>query len=100
MVVLGSRTHYCVNKRVQKAPNTNDACQELVEEDKCAYKFKANDLQDRFAVKKYGQNRIWDMEDLIEEGKAIKGTKTNFCFLSRIAYPCWRVAYDIDPPPF
>ena len=82
MVVLGSRTHYCVNKRIEKAPNKNDACQELVEEDKCAYKFKANDLQDRFAAKKHGQNRIWDMEDLIDEGKAIKGTMTNFCFLS------------------
>ncbi|KAF9149935.1 Fanconi anemia group J protein [Linnemannia schmuckeri] len=72
MVVLGSRTHYCVNKRIQKAPNKNDACQELVEDDKCSYKFKANDLQDRFSAKKRGQNRIWDMEDLIEEGKDIK----------------------------
>ncbi|KAF8944385.1 Fanconi anemia group J protein [Haplosporangium gracile] len=72
MVVLGSRTHYCVNKGIQKAPNKNDACQELVEDDKCSYKFKANDLQDRFSAKKRGQNRIWDMEDLIEEGKDIK----------------------------
>ncbi|OAQ24143.1 hypothetical protein K457DRAFT_24371 [Linnemannia elongata AG-77] len=108
MVVLGSRTHYCVNKRVQKAPNTNDACQELVEEDKCAYKFKANDLQDRFVVKKYGQNRIWDMEDLIEEGKAIKacpyfaarslalGAELIFCPYSYLIDPQIRKAMDID----
>ncbi|KAH7049992.1 helicase C-terminal domain-containing protein [Linnemannia elongata] len=108
MVVLGSRTHYCVNKRVQKAPNTNDACQELVEEDKCAYKFKSNDLQDRFAVKKYGQNRIWDMEDLIEEGKAIKacpyfaarslalGAELIFCPYSYLIDPQIRKAMDID----
>ncbi|KAF9130769.1 Fanconi anemia group J protein [Mortierella sp. 14UC] len=72
MVVLGSRTHYCVNDRIQKASNKNDACQELVEEDKCSYKFRASDLQDRFSIKKHGQNRIWDMEDLIEEGRAIR----------------------------
>ncbi|KAG0268519.1 Fanconi anemia group J protein [Linnemannia exigua] len=72
MAVLGSRTHYCVNEKIARVPNKNDSCQELVEEDKCAYKFRANDLQDRFSIKKHGQNRIWDMEDLIEEGRAIK----------------------------
>ncbi|KAF9138078.1 Fanconi anemia group J protein [Mortierella sp. GBA39] len=108
MVVLGSRTHYCVNKRIEKAPNKNDACQELVEDDKCAYKFKANDLQDRFAAKKHGQNRIWDMEDLIEEGKAIKacpyfaarslalGAELIFCPYSYLIDPQIRKAMDID----
>jgi Fanconi anemia group J protein len=81
MVVLGSRTHYCVNKRIDKAPNKNDACQELVDDDKCAFKFRANELQDRFSAKKNGQNRIWDMEDLIEEGKGMKGNNDSHVFV-------------------
>ncbi|KAK3810651.1 MAG: helicase C-terminal domain-containing protein [Linnemannia gamsii] len=108
MAVLGSRTHYCVNEKIARVPNKNDACQELVEDDKCAYKFRANDLQDRFSIKKYGQNRIWDMEDLIEEGRAIKacpyfasrsltlGAELIFCPYSYLIDPQIRKAMDID----
>ncbi|KAG0218376.1 Fanconi anemia group J protein [Mortierella sp. NVP41] len=103
-----SRTHYCVNKRIQKAPNKNDACQELVEDDKCTFKFKANELQERFSVRKRGQNRIWDMEDLIEEGKAMRacpyfaarslalGAELIFCPYSYLIDPQIRKAMDID----
>ncbi|KAF9921512.1 Fanconi anemia group J protein [Linnemannia zychae] len=108
IAVLGSRKHYCVNNRIQKASNLNDACQELVENDGCPYKFRANDLQEKFSIKKIGQNRIWDMEDLIEEGKGIRGcpyfasrsltqgAELIFCPYSYLIDPQIRKAMDIE----
>ncbi|KAF9183665.1 Fanconi anemia group J protein [Haplosporangium sp. Z 767] len=72
MVVLGSRNHYCVNPNLKRARNKNDACQDLLDNDKCFYKFKVANMFEMFSAPKRGQNRIWDMEDLITKGKAMK----------------------------
>ncbi|KAK3809038.1 MAG: helicase C-terminal domain-containing protein [Linnemannia elongata] len=105
-IYFGSRTHKQITQLVKELKS--NTVYRPMEDDKCSYKFKANDLQDRFAVKKHGQNRIWDMEDLIEEGKAIKacpyfaarslalGAELIFCPYSYLIDPQIRKAMEID----
>ncbi|KAH9260632.1 hypothetical protein BASA81_001099 [Batrachochytrium salamandrivorans] len=65
ITVLGSREQYCVNPKVQKdkTANRNDACNNLLKENKCPY-FAASSL----LAKQIG-NQIMDLEDLVARGK-------------------------------
>ncbi|KAG0260437.1 Fanconi anemia group J protein [Mortierella polycephala] len=108
MVVLGSRNHYCVNPNLKRTHNKNDACQELLDNDRCFYKFKVADMFEMFSAQKGGKNRIWDMEDLIKKGKAMKacpyftsrslalGAELIFCPYNYLIDPQIRKAMDID----
>lgn len=74
MAVLGSRTHYCINKTLDKEINKNDACQELLDTTRgCFLKNNANALSSRFSTPKKGKHRIWDMEDLVAAGSDMSG---------------------------
>ncbi|KAG0096794.1 Fanconi anemia group J protein, partial [Podila epicladia] len=68
MAVLGGRNHYCIHRKVKKAADKNDACQELVDAAGCHFKHKAEDLFQEMAR---GANIIWDMEDLVQKGEAM-----------------------------
>ncbi|KAG0216106.1 Fanconi anemia group J protein [Mortierella sp. GBA30] len=108
MVVLGSRNHYCINPKLKKVINKNDACQELLDAETCFYKHHTADLSEKFLIPKKGVNRIWDMEDLIAEGKAVYGcpyfaarslalgAELIFCPYSYLIDPQIRKAMDID----
>ncbi|KAG0302920.1 Fanconi anemia group J protein, partial [Dissophora globulifera] len=73
MVVLGSRNHYCINPRLESVVNKNDACQDLLDDDLCHMRHRANNLAESFGEDySSGGNKIWDMEDLISEGKEMR----------------------------
>lgn len=73
MVVLGGRNHYCINPKLKKAIDKNDACQELLDAESCIYKHKVADLFEKMVRDKKGHHRIWDMEDLIRKGNTMSG---------------------------
>ncbi|KAI8346303.1 helicase C-terminal domain-containing protein [Mortierella sp. GBAus27b] len=69
MAVLGSRNHYCINHRLANADNKNEGCQELLDNDRCYYKHHARELVTKLQLPKKSQNRIWDMEEIVQRGR-------------------------------
>lgn len=67
MVVLGSRSHYCINPALKKAVNKNDGCQDLLDDKGCLWKHNVRELEIR------SMGKIWDMEDMIANGKSKRG---------------------------
>ncbi|KAI9164626.1 hypothetical protein H9P43_008485 [Blastocladiella emersonii ATCC 22665] len=69
MAVLGSRTHYCINKMVRRAPgNINDACSDAIEHKTCTYFKNATALASSHQLPP-----IWDVEDMRGLGMELKG---------------------------
>uniref|UniRef100_K3X4V5 Helicase ATP-binding domain-containing protein n=1 Tax=Globisporangium ultimum (strain ATCC 200006 / CBS 805.95 / DAOM BR144) TaxID=431595 RepID=K3X4V5_GLOUD len=66
MCVLGSKSHFCINKKANKDPaEVDDKCRQLLDVNKCAYATKrrnTNDLR-RLAPP------VWDIEDLVALAK-------------------------------
>ncbi|KFH69534.1 hypothetical protein MVEG_04345 [Podila verticillata NRRL 6337] len=108
MVVLGGRNHYCINPKLKKNVDKNDACQELLDAENCIYKHKVGDLFEKMVRDKKGHHRIWDMEDLIRKGNAMNacpyfaarslalGAELIFCPYNYLIDPSIRKAMDID----
>ena len=70
MVVLGSRNHYCINPALKKVANKNDGCQDLLDDPHkgCLWKHNVREMEIR------SLGKIWDMEDMIANGKSKRGT--------------------------
>ncbi|KAF1326665.1 Fanconi anemia group j, partial [Globisporangium splendens] len=66
MCVLGSKSHFCINKKANKDPGeVDDKCRQLLDVNACTYASKrrnTNDLR-RLAPP------VWDIEDLVALGK-------------------------------
>ncbi|KAF9343248.1 hypothetical protein BGX34_007020, partial [Mortierella sp. NVP85] len=74
MSVLASRNHYCINSKLKDVQNKNEACQELLDSeiDTCVPAHRTDELVGKMTSLKDGNNRIWDMEDLIGRGKNMR----------------------------
>ncbi|KAG0329215.1 Fanconi anemia group J protein [Dissophora globulifera] len=85
-IYFGTRTHKQITQlikelksntvyrpRLESVVNKNDACQDLLDDDLCHMRHRANKLAESFGgdYSSDGSN-IWDMEDLISEGKEMR----------------------------
>ncbi|RCH91609.1 Fanconi anemia group J protein, partial [Rhizopus stolonifer] len=94
--ILGSREQFCIHSKVSKSTTKNDDCTELLDENACSYFHKTRKLIAHAADK---DNRIWDIEDLVELGNEVHGCPY---FASRKIYEFAEVVfcpynYIIDP---
>ena len=64
--VLASRKRYCINKTVLASGNVDDECKSLTERQGCQYSKRAAGLIKQLP-------KIWDIEDIVQEGDAHKG---------------------------
>ena len=72
MVVLGSREQYCVNPKVSKVQSgsKNLACKRLLQEQSgCQFKHGKSRVYAHESI----QNRVWDIEELVQVGQQVKG---------------------------
>lgn len=67
ITILGSRSQYCVNPRLQEADDKNTMCSELVKEGKCVFFGGKEKLAKKIA------DRLLDIEELRSEGKKCAG---------------------------
>ena len=65
MAILGSRDFYCVNPKAATWVNKNEECNNLMDTKSCDYFEGAKTL----ASKQKFKTDIWDIEDLVTEGK-------------------------------
>lgn len=70
MAVLGSRQHYCVNPSLHYSKNKNEECQTHLKEKSCFY---ADEHTVPKLAKKMESMQIWDMEDMMDEGRKVEG---------------------------
>ena len=67
IAILGSRKHYCLNPIVQRADDQSAACIDLLRNAGCKYMKNVDKLSSKLRYE------IWDIEDAVESGKALKG---------------------------
>eukprot|EP00854_Cymbomonas_tetramitiformis_P002667 gene2667-3437_t len=103
MVILASRSNYCVHKSISKAHSVDEECQKLLADpDKnCDFFAKSSKLRGSF-------EQVHDIEDLVKAGKKHKGcpyyaarqavgdAELVFCPYSYILDPVVRRAMDIN----
>ncbi|GAB1607240.1 Fanconi anemia group J protein homolog [Argonauta hians] len=66
MCILSSRENLCINEEVRSKPSINEACKEFVEYQKCSYKHGAMKFSTHSAIKSFGLEDTWDIEDLVK----------------------------------
>ncbi|KAI8910325.1 helicase C-terminal domain-containing protein, partial [Gorgonomyces haynaldii] len=73
MSIMGSRDHYCINSKVSKADDKNDACDDAVSNGSCFYHKGFQKIVDAEEFKAQGSSCVWDIEDLKAAGKKKRG---------------------------
>ena len=76
IAILGSRSQYCVNPRLNEIDDKNSGCSELIKDGKCFY------YNGKEKLSKIIGEKLMDIEELRNEGKKCKGCPY---FASRIA---------------
>ena len=75
MVILGSREQYCIHPKVVASKTSkNVECKKLLKEKHgCSYKNGNMRLYLHPTLKSGGSKEVWDIEDLVELGKDVRG---------------------------
>ncbi|CAL8115694.1 unnamed protein product [Orchesella dallaii] len=75
-IVLASRDHTCINPAVNKLPNKNEACRELVQNAQrnggCQFHGRSKNLANFQALASVGLQPAYDLEDLVAVGRRTK----------------------------
>ncbi|KAI8645691.1 hypothetical protein BD408DRAFT_338253 [Parasitella parasitica] len=69
--ILGSRDHLCIHPKVSKSNNKTDDCTALLDENKCSFSHRTKKILNHPLLQT--TNRIWDIEDMIQLGKEVRG---------------------------
>ncbi|KAI9495389.1 helicase C-terminal domain-containing protein [Zychaea mexicana] len=108
MSVLGSREHYCIEKKVKKAQDKGEACTALLDADLCSFSNKVGKVVANSHIRKGGDREVWDIEDLTQIGQAVGGcpyfasrtlaesAEIIFCPYNYLLDPLIRSSMDID----
>ncbi|CDS02763.1 hypothetical protein LRAMOSA00167 [Lichtheimia ramosa] len=73
MSILGSREQYCIHSKVAKSQDKNEECRILLDANACRFANKVKDVVTHRKVRSGGDLEIWDIEDLVELGRATSG---------------------------
>ncbi|ODN04388.1 Fanconi anemia group J protein, partial [Orchesella cincta] len=75
-IVLASRDHTCINPSVNKLPNKNEACRELIQNANkgggCIFHGKSKNFANFHALSHMGLQPAYDLEDLVVVGRKHK----------------------------
>ncbi|KYQ92970.1 DEAD/DEAH box helicase [Tieghemostelium lacteum] len=69
MLVLGSRDHYCVNPELKNIAKKKERCMKLIRDSGCKFVKNTYSIAKSSKFKAGGELAVWDIEDLILEGK-------------------------------
>ncbi|KAI8928690.1 helicase C-terminal domain-containing protein [Entophlyctis helioformis] len=69
MAILGSREHYCINTRVRKQTDKNEACVAELEANSCSFHQRSRDMSSQSLIPSGDRHAVWDIEDLVTAGK-------------------------------
>eukprot|EP01028_Stygiella_incarcerata_P003268 TRINITY_DN1642_c0_g1_i1.p1 TRINITY_DN1642_c0_g1~~TRINITY_DN1642_c0_g1_i1.p1 ORF type:complete len:1278 (+),score=391.88 TRINITY_DN1642_c0_g1_i1:69-3902(+) len=103
MVILGSRDHYCINRRVRASKSRAEECLALLENGGCRLLKKPEEISRSGLL-----DRVWDMEDFVSVGKEclscpyfaakemLSSSEIVFCPYNYLLHPNIRSAVGID----
>eukprot|EP00158_Paraphelidium_tribonemae_P005716 Partr_v1_DN27482_c3_g1_i1_m71996 putative helicase 1 len=73
IAILGSRNQLCINAKLKKESNKNDACNQLLDDSGCFYYERSQLVRGHRAFHSGGAMEIFDIEDLVTVAKKVKG---------------------------
>ncbi|KAL9647262.1 hypothetical protein ABK040_012614 [Willaertia magna] len=80
MTILASKQHTCINQQVINTKDINNECHKLVDSASCAYYKNVELLSTNSEFKPpSGRLQIYDIEDLLKEGKRLKSCPYYAC---------------------